>query len=93
MKVKFRSLSPKLEVMRNQKKRSREKAEIMKTFGKVHINLDSPVLVRKEEKRLCDKIRLLKLSASSTDRIYIRRGNLYHNNEIIDSIDITSQLF
>ena len=92
LKVKFRSLSPNREILRSQKL-LRSNTAISSAFGKIFVNPDSSYLARQEDKRLREKLREMKTSASETDHLYIRKGVLYKNNEIIDKSNIVNQLF
>lgn len=63
------------------------------SFGPIYVNRDSSFLMRKEEKRLREKIKSIRASKNESDRIYWKRDKLLLNGEIVDSIDISNQLF
>ena len=92
LKVKFEDAASKYKVMRSQRN-MRENNALVEAFGRIYVNPDSTFLMRKEEKRLREKLKDLKVTAHETDMIYIRRGTLYRNNEVIDKINVANQLF
>ena len=92
MKVKFRSLSPKREVLRSQKV-FRQTDTILSSFGKVFVSPDSSFLSRKEDRRLRERMREMRASLSDSDHLFIRKGVLYKNNVIVDRVNIANQLF
>lgn len=71
----------------------RENVECKLHFGTIFVNRDSTYLMRKEEKRLRDKIKAMRPTIQDDDRLYIRNDKLFLNNDVIDSIDISNQLF
>ena len=92
LKVTFEDAASKYKVMRSQRN-MRENNALVEAFGRIYVNPDSTFLMRKEEKRLREKLKDLKATAHGTDMIYIRRGTLYRNNEVIDKINVANQLF
>ena len=64
-----------------------------KHFGTLYVNKDLSFLMRKEEKRLREKIKKMRASLSEEDRLYVKNKKLYLNQQIVDSIDISRQLF
>lgn len=92
LKVTFENVAYKRRVMTSQR-RLRESDEVTAAFGKVYVNPDSSFLMRKEEKRLREKLKELKTTAHGSEDIYIRRGTLYRNSEVIDRVNIINQLF
>jgi hypothetical protein len=59
--------------------------------GNIFINADSSPLMRKEEHRLRQKLKEVKLSNPSSTA-YIRSGTLYRDGSVVDRIDIHNQL-
>lgn len=92
LKVKFSEAALKHQILRSQKI-LRENSAVMKVFGRVYVNPDSTFLMRKEKKRLRDKLKEMKSSAQATDQIYIRRDALIFNDKVLDKINIANQLF
>lgn len=92
--VKFSNIDMKNQILYSQKK-VRENTKLKESFGIIHINKDSPPLTRLEEKRLYEKMKDMRRQLSSDDRtkLYIRKGQLFKDNEIVDGIDIENQLF
>ena len=92
LKVRFDDVDTKFEIIRSQRV-LRQDPEIRAAFGNVYINHDSTPLVRKEERRLRIKMRELTSGLCETDRLYIRGGSLYKNGTIVDTINVSNQLF
>ena len=77
-----------------QQKRFRSSKSCVDNFGTIFVNRDSTFLMRKEQKRLRDKMKDLRNSSSGgNDRIFIKSDKLYHNDKIVDTVDISNQLF
>ena len=89
--VKFSSETMIKDVLSSQRK-ARESEGCKKAFGRVYINRDCSSLVRKEEKRLRDKVKHLRMSAGPNDRVYLRSGKLFFNTEVIDQVSVANQL-
>ena len=49
--------------------------------------------MRGEEKRLRDRMKKIRPKLRDDERVYIKNDKLYHNDEVIDSMDISKQLF
>ena len=92
LKVTFNEVDFKQKMMLSQRN-LRDCAKVVKAFGRIYVNQDSSYLMRKEEKRLRNKLKTMKAAADDPDAIYIRRGTLYRNNEVVDKINIANQLF
>lgn len=90
--VRFWERSSRNEFLYEQKK-FRQSDEINSTFGKVFVNKDSTFLVRKEEFRLRGKLKSIRSTLKANESAYIKNGKLFMNNEEIDCIDISKQLF
>ncbi len=84
-KKKFSLLNKRKEISRNEQLRAL-------FHQSVYINPDSSPLMQAEEKRLRAKLKQLKTDDPLAS-CFIRSGSLHYNGEIIDSIDITNQLF
>ena len=71
-----------------------EKAKILKTFelGKIYINSDEPYHTRRENNRLRKKKAELIVKHPGDD-IKISKGKLYHKETIVDSFNLSNQLF
>lgn len=91
LKVIFRDSVSRNRIFYNQ--RSIRNNVVKTFFSQVFVNKDLPPLTRKEESRLRDVARTLRSSSSADDNIYVKRGKLFKNHEIIDQIDIGKQLF
>ena len=76
-----------------QQKRMRNDLKCTKNFGLIYVNRDSTFLVRKEEKRLRERMKSVRSSMEENDRVYLKRDKLLLNGKVIDSIDISNQLF
>ena len=76
-----------------QQKKLREDDDCRAYFGPVFVNRDSTYLVRGEEKRLRDRMKEMRPKLRDDERVYIKNDKLYHNDEVIDSMDISKQLF
>ena len=63
------------------------------SFDFLYVNRDSTLLMRKEEKRLREKLKTMRRAKADNDRIFIKNDKLYLNDVVIDSIDISKQLF
>ena len=59
LKVKFEDAASKYKVMRSQRN-MRENNALVEAFGRIYVNPDSTFLMRKEEKRLREKLKDLK---------------------------------
>ena len=92
LKIEFNDATLRDDIIRSQR-RLRENQCIVKTFGKIFLNRDGTVLVRREEKRLRDVMKELKNSSTSQDKIFIKRGILYKNQQVVDQVDVVNQLF
>lgn len=92
IKVKFDDASTKWSILKSQKV-LREFPSVTRAFGRIYINPDTSFLVRKEERRLRDLMKELRASSDESVSLYIRRGVLYRNKEIVDKIDVANQLF
>lgn len=90
--VKYHKKDTRDSVLFGQKK-LRTTPECKESFGTIFINRDSTELIRKEEKRLRDVMRKMRPSINADDRIYIKHNKLFLNDEVIDSVDISKQLF
>lgn len=90
--VRFRSVADRNSFLFNQKK-LRNSQPCRENFGVIYVNRDASFLVKKEEKRLRDKKNRMLSTLKDGDRLYIRKDSLYLNDDIIDSIDISKQLF
>ena len=90
MKVEFSNKDIRYKLLSGQKKLRVSNPDI---FGKVFSNPDMSYLMRKEHKRLRDELRSLKASSSSNDQIFIKKGCLYKNSNVLDNVDINNQLF
>jgi hypothetical protein len=62
-------------------------------LGPIDVNRDSTFLVRKEEKRLREKMKSMHSSLTDNDSLFIRRDKLLLNGKVIDSVDISNQVF
>lgn len=71
----------------------RSDVECLELFGQVFINKDSTTLVRREEKRLRDRMKEIKNQSDKNDKIFIRAGKLFKNSTLVDEINIANQLF
>lgn len=71
----------------------RESEKCKAGFGLVFINKDSTPLIRKEEKRLREKLKTMRSSCEPADKIYIKSGKLYKNSNVVDEVSIANQLF
>ena len=91
LQVKFSSETIIKDVLSSQRK-IRSDDECNKAFGHVYIKRDSSPLVRKEEKRLRDKMKQLRVSAGTNDRVYLRSGKLFYNAEVVDKVSVANQL-
>ena len=91
IKIVFTSLHVRNKILRSQK-RMRQDASIHKAFGPVYFNPDRPHLARLEDKRLREKMKIMKSKSSTPDEIYIRSGKLYRKSEIVDQVDVGTQL-
>ena len=66
---------------------------VSKYFGQIFVNKDSTILIRREEKRLRDRMKELRSASNFHDKIYIRSGKLFKNSTVVDEIKIANQLF
>lgn len=90
--VKFNNLKSRNEMLFSQRA-IRDDEHCRAAFGPVFINKDSTPLIRKEEKRLREKMKTLRSSSDPSDKIYIKSGKLYKNSCPIDQISIADQIF
>ena len=86
IKVKFPRPEDTKHILANAKK--------LKTFdlGKIYINLDEPYHTRRENNRLRKKKTQL-IEKHPNDDIKISKGKLYHMDSIVDSFNLSNQLF
>jgi hypothetical protein len=90
--VKFSDESARKRIFSSQKiMRTDEKCT--HTFGRIFINKDSSILIRKEEKRMREKMRQLRADSLPEDVIFIKSGKLYKNSRVVDEIKVANQLF
>lgn len=92
VKIKLNQLRIRNILLRSQKD-FRQSENIKNSFGTIFVNPDRTPLARKEDKRLRDKLKELRSSAPSTDKIYIKSGQLFHNSMMVDKFNIGNQLF
>ena len=92
LKVKFADQSQRNLALYSQRK-IRDDKQCVAVFGRVFVNKDSSPLLRKEEKRLRDKMFRLKEDSSPDCKVYIKSGKLFCNQRVVDTIDIANQLF
>lgn len=92
IKVKFTKRSPRNLILYSQKK-IRDNRNVVNSFGTVYINKDSSLLLRKEEKRLRDRMIDERAKSPPHTTFAIRSGKLYRNSILIDQVDIANQLF
>ena len=92
LKIGFFNINDRHEVLRSQSK-LRRNFEFITDFGRVFINPDASPLTRKEDKRLRQAMNQIRESADKSDKVYIKRGQLFKNSEVIDRFDIRNQLF
>lgn len=92
IKLEFYQVTHRNMVIRSQRK-IRDDRNIKTVFGNVYFNPDETVLVRNENSRLRSISHALKKSSNAGENIYIKRGVLYKNSEIVDKVDIRNQLF
>lgn len=92
LKVGFSRISDRHTVLRQQAE-LRRNTDFLESFGKIFITPDSSPLARKEDKRLRDVLKDIRRSSKETDMVYIKRGHLYKNGQIMDKFDIRNQLF
>ena len=90
--VRFNNLKTRNRILFTQRA-IRDNPNCRSSFGPVYVNKDSTVLVRKEEKRLREKLKDLKSSSDPGDKFFIKSGKLYRNSKIVDEISIANQIF
>lgn len=90
--VKFTKRSSRNDFLFKQKT-FRQDEGLKRSFGLIYVNRDSTFLVRQEEKRLRDKMKSMRPTLTSNDSFYLKSGKLHLNDSVIDSIDISNQLF
>lgn len=92
LKVKFNLQSTRNVTLSAQRK-IRHDPSCVASFGRIYVNKDTSPLMRKEERRLRDVLFNARLKASPDTKLFIKSGKLFRDNEIIDRVDITNQLF
>ena len=90
--MRFRNVADRNSFLFEQKK-LRNSQPCRDKFGTIYVNRDASFLVRKEEKRLRDKKNSMLSTLKDGDRLYIHKDSLYLNENEIDSIDVSKQLF
>lgn len=92
LKISLKDKNDKFKVL-NKRKDITQSQDIQSTFGqRIFVNNDSSFLVRKEEYRLRQEMKRLR-SSYPGEPIFLRAGSLYHNDLIVDKINIENSLF
>ncbi len=92
LKLAFKDKDNKFKIL-NKRKQISQNEDLSCVFGgKIFVNADTSFLVRKEENRLRQKIKDLKVEHPN-DWIYLRSGSLYHNGRVIDKVNVENCLF
>ena len=92
LKVVMKSKDLKFKLL-NKRKEISQNRNLIEPFGnKVFVNPDHSFLYRKEEFRLRQAMKSLKMECPGTS-VYLRSGVLYHNNKVVDKVNITNHLF
>ena len=92
LKIVLKDTDTKYKVL-NRKKAIANNYEIKKTFDSiVFVNCDNSFLVQKEEFRLRQRLKELKMKNPGAS-CYIRSRSLYVDDTAVDEVDITNQLF
>ena len=92
LKIELTSTDQKFKIL-NQRKNITRNQVIQTCFQtKVFVNPDNSFLIQKEEHRLRQELKEYK-ECNPSRSYYIRSGVLYHDNKMIDRINIRNQLF
>jgi hypothetical protein len=92
IKVRFKSHEMRNEILYSQKK-MRDDQDLVRSFGRIYVNKDSSPLVRKEEKRLRERLLSERSKAPPNTNLRLRSGKLYKDSVVIDQINFQNQLF
>ena len=92
IKAEFAEVEMRNKILRSQKA-LRSDPSIINAFGRIYFNPDSTPLGRKEDNRLRETMRNLKSNSTDKDLIFMKKGMLYKNGEIVDKFDIRNQIF
>ena len=90
--VRFSRQSDRDDFLFDQKK-LRSNSKCSANLGFIYVNRDSTFLVRKEEKRLRDRLKEMRRNKSENDKLYIKKDKLYLNDDVVDAMNIAHQLF
>ena len=91
LKIVFKTKDKKFNLLNKRKEISQNK-NLIEPFGnKIFVNPDHSFLYRKEDFRLRQEMKRIKIENPGTS-VYLRSGVLYHNNTVIDKADIANQL-
>lgn len=90
--IKFEDVKHRNRVLFSQKALRDDKLCTSK-FGQIYVNKDSTFLIRKEEKRLRERLKEVRADCCPGDKVFIRSGKLYLNSKVVDEIKISNQIF